>query len=98
MRSHIMELSVLDSGPPFRRSARVNPNPNPDPGMADPRNGGRYGEGDDSFSRVGAVKPYEGDYRYEPENFDPHMPFKVIRTDMDRLCDFRITYLIPFPR
>ena len=27
--------NVCDSGPPFRRSARVNPNPNPDP-----RNGG----------------------------------------------------------
>jgi len=46
---------TLDSGPPFRRTARVNPNPNPNrnpnprnggppewrtSGMADPRNGG----------------------------------------------------------
>jgi len=38
----------VDSGPPFRRSARLNRNPNPNPtltltlipGMADPRNGG----------------------------------------------------------
>ena len=31
-------------------------------------------EGDDDFSRVGAVKLYECDYRYEPENFDPSRP------------------------
>jgi len=30
----------VDSGPPFRRSARVNPNPNPDPRNGGPRNGG----------------------------------------------------------
>ena len=40
-RAHELEKKLRnvqsDYGPPFRRSARVNPNPNPDPDL---RNGG----------------------------------------------------------
>jgi len=46
---------IGDSGPPFRRSARVNPNPNLNP---DPRNGGPVRKLDTAINSLSAKHAY----------------------------------------